>query len=91
LVITGVSSTTNAVGSAGAVAPGTRATTSASSPWTSDALLLVLGGFGAAALAWFVLRKRNRIATIAIVLTPLVLIGLLGVLFLVDATLPGTW
>jgi len=91
LVITGVSSTTNAVGSAGAVAPGTLAATSAASPWTSNALLLAVVGFGVAALAWFVLRKRNRIATIAIVLAPLVLIGMLGVLLLVDAALPGTW
>jgi LPXTG-site transpeptidase (sortase) family protein len=91
LVITGVSSTTNASGTAGAVAPGTPAATAAASPWTSNALLLAVGGFGVAGLVWFVLRKRNRVATIAIVVAPLVLIGLLGVLLLADAALPGTW
>jgi sortase A len=86
LVVTAVS------GNAGKVTPpkgSVRATTSAGSPlWNADAAL-ALFGLASAGLLGVMLRRRYRTSTVAIVVVPLLVLGLLGLLLNVDAALPA--
>ena len=65
-----------------------RATTPAGSPvWNRDALLALVA-LGTAAVLAFVLRRRYRTSTVAVVVLPLAVLGLLGLLLNIDAALP---
>jgi sortase A len=85
LVITAVS------GDVGAVTPPpadvATTTSGGSSLWNSEMLVAVLG-LGGAVLLYFALRRRYSIPVVLLVASPFVLIGLLGLLLNIDASLP---
>jgi sortase A len=86
LVVTAVSGKTGRVTSPNR---SVRATTSAGSPfWNADAAL-ALFGFACAGLLVVMVRSRYRRSTVAIVVVPLLALGLLGFLLNVDAALPA--
>jgi sortase A len=62
-------------------------TSSGSSLWNADLLLAVIG-LGGAVLLWFALRRRYHLAAVAAVVVPIALVGLLGLLLNLDASLP---
>jgi LPXTG-site transpeptidase (sortase) family protein len=86
LVVTAVS---GRVGKVNVPTATVHATTSAGSPvWNGDVLLAV-GALGAGAAIGFVLRRRYRVSTIAVVVAPLLVLGVLGCLLSIDAALPA--
>ncbi len=66
----------------------TRATTGGGSPlFNTDGLLAIIG-FAGAILVYVLARKRYRLPLVIAVMSPLVLLGLLGLLLNLDAALP---
>jgi LPXTG-site transpeptidase (sortase) family protein len=67
---------------------GMAATTGAGSLIWNSAVLVTIVCLGGAALIFFALRRRYHAATIAVVVAPLIALGLLGLLLDIDAALP---
>jgi sortase A len=86
LVVTAVSGPVRKVGP---VPPGTAATSSAGSLLWNAQGLLVVGGLGGALLLALVLRRRYHLGAVLAVVSPLVVLGLLGLLLDIDAALPA--
>ena len=85
LVVTAVS---GPVGKVKAPAAAVRATTPQGSPvWNRDAMLALVA-FATAGVLAFALRRRYRMSTVAVVVVPLVVLGLVALLLNVDAALP---
>ncbi len=85
LVITAVS---GKAGTLRAPISTTRATTSGGSPLVNRDVLLAILAFAGAILVYALARKRYRLPLVIAVVSPLVLLGLLGLLLNLDAALP---
>ncbi len=66
----------------------TRATTGGGSPLFNTDVLLAIVGFAGAFLVYMLARKRYRLPLVIAVMSPLILLGLLGLMLNLDAALP---